>query len=264
MFLTLSYEQIAQINGLGTIYFIPITLMNEELDNLEVWENETTDTVGTPEEDNSHTDEEASKIARYKEQMKGSQEEAMRLRNLAIDQWVKAAENDARSLLDLHDVDPKLADEVARKFGYDDFADAKKFIDQKFNNSDWIKENKSGSEADFERWYQERKAKETDSEARARAEKIFAKEIKDEELREKAKAQFKRIAWNKKLSMEEAEEFAEMATLYVNKDNMRANMYEDWLWSFASTWMWMWKKPSSQWSNMVVRNGRLVDLNSNN
>jgi hypothetical protein len=39
-------------------------------------------------------------------------------------------------LLDLHDVDPKLADEVARKFGYDDFADAKKFIDQKFNNSD--------------------------------------------------------------------------------------------------------------------------------
>ena len=141
MFLTLSYEQIAQINGLGTIYFIPITLMNEELDNLEVWENETTDTVGTPEEDNSHTDEEASKIARYKEQMKGSQEEAMRLRNLAIEQWVRAAENDARSLLELHDVDPKLADEVARRFNYDNFEDAKKFIDKKFNNSDWIKED---------------------------------------------------------------------------------------------------------------------------
>lgn len=245
------------------IYFIPITLMTE-LDNLEVWENETTETVGTPEEDNSHTEEEASKIARYKEQMKGSQEEAMRLRNLAIDQWVKAAENDARSLLDLHDVDPKLADEVARKFGYDDFADAKKFIDQKFNNSDWMKDSKSESEADFERWYQERKAKETDAEARARAEKIFAKEIKDEDLRKKAEAQFKRIAWNKRLSIEEAEEFAEMATLYANKDSMRANMYEDGLWSFASTWMWMWKKPSATWSNMVVRNGRLVDLNSNN
>ena len=235
-----------------------------ELDNLEVWENEETTDVGTPEEDNSHTDEEASKIARYKEQMKGSQEEAMRLRNLAIEQWVKAAENDARSLLELHDVDPKLADEVARRFNYDNFEDAKKFIDQKFNNSDWIKENKSGSEADFERWYQERKAKETDSEARARAEKIFAKEIKDEELREKAKAQFKRIAWTKKLSMEEAEEFAEMATLYANKDSMRANMYDEGLWNFASTWMWMWKKPSATGSNLIVRDGRLVDLNSNN
>jgi hypothetical protein len=27
--------------------------------------------------------------------------------------------------------------------------------------------------------------------------------------------------------MEEAEEFAEMATLYVNKDSMKANMYEE-------------------------------------
>lgn len=234
-----------------------------ELDNLEVWENETVDTVETPEEDNSHTDEEASKIARYKEQMKGSQEEAMRLRNLAIDQWVKAAENDARSLLDLHDVDPKLADEVARKFGYDDFADAKQFIDQKFNNSEWMKNPESESKADFERWYQERKAKETDEEARARATKIFAKEIKDEDLREKAQAQFNKIAWKKRLSIQEAEEFAEMATLYANKDSMRASMYEDWLGSFASTGMWMWKKPSSTWSNMVVRNGRLVDLNSN-
>lgn len=234
-----------------------------ELDNLEVWEKETTD-VGTPEEDNSHTDEEASKIARYKEQMKGSQEEAMRLRNLAIEQWVKAAEKDARSLLELHDVDPKLADEVARRFNYDDFADAKKVIDQKFSNDEGFKDSKSGTEADFERWYQERKTKETDTEARARAEKIFSKEIKDEELREKAKAQFKKIAWNKKLSIEEAEEFAEMATLYANKDSMKANMYEEGLWNFASTWMWMWKKPSTTWSNMVVRNGRLVDLNSNN
>jgi hypothetical protein len=39
-------------------------------------------------------------------------------------------------LLELHDVDPKLADEVARRFNYDNFEDAKKFIDQKFNNSD--------------------------------------------------------------------------------------------------------------------------------
>jgi hypothetical protein len=96
--------------------------------------------------------------------------------------------------LELHDVDPKLADEVARRFNYDDFADAKKVIDQKFSNDEGFKDSKSETEADFERWYQERKAKETDTEARARAEKIFSKEIKDEELREKAKAQFNKIA----------------------------------------------------------------------
>jgi hypothetical protein len=55
-----------------------------------------------------------------------------------------------------------------------------------------------------------------------------------------------------------------MATLYANKDSMRANMYDEGLWNFASTWMWMWKKPSATGSNLIVRDGRLVDLNSNN
>lgn len=234
-----------------------------ELDNLEVWENETTDTVGTPDEDNSHTEEEASKIARYKEQIKGSKEEAMRLREVAIKQWVKAAEKDARSLLDLYDVDPKLADDVAKEFWYDDYEDAKSYIEKKFSNSDDSRSSWD-LEANFERLYQERKAKETDAEARARAEKIFAKEIKDEALRDKAKSQFKRMAGSKKLTIEEAEEFAEMATLYANKDNMKSEMYNEGIGNYASTWMWMWKKPSSTWSNIVVRWWRLVDLDSNN
>jgi hypothetical protein len=48
-----------------------------------------------------------------------------------IDREVKNAEKDARSLLELHDADPKLADEVAKRFGYDDFNDAKSEIDKK-------------------------------------------------------------------------------------------------------------------------------------
>jgi hypothetical protein len=53
------------------------------------------------------------------------------LRNLVIDREVKNAEKDARSLLELHDVDPKLADVVAKRFGYDDFNDAKSERDKK-------------------------------------------------------------------------------------------------------------------------------------
>jgi hypothetical protein len=64
--------------------------------------------------------------------------------------------------------------------------------------------------------------------------------------------------------MDEAEEFAEMATLYVNKDSLRAERYDEWLSSYASTWMWMGKKaPSGTGERLVVRDGRLVSLDDN-
>ena len=146
---------------------------------------------GTPEEqDNSHT----AKEERYKQQIAGSKAEATRLRSLLIEQQVKAAEKDARSLLDLHNADPKLADEVARKFGYDDFADAKKYIDQKdFSDSGVEKTSNASLKEDFEKFYQERKAKETHEEALKKADKILSK-IKDADARERAQAKFEQIA----------------------------------------------------------------------
>jgi hypothetical protein len=55
-----------------------------------------------------------------------------------------------------------------------------------------------------------------------------------------------------------------MATLYVNKDSLRAERYDEWLSSYASTWLWMGKKASStSWDKLVVRNGRLVSLDDN-
>ena len=109
--------------------------LNEELDNLEVWENENQEIDETPEEqDNSHNNKET----RYKEQLKGSREEAERLRNLVIDREVKAAEKDARSLLELHDTDPKLANEVAKRFGYDDYEEAKSEIDKNISLIDLV------------------------------------------------------------------------------------------------------------------------------
>lgn len=236
--------------------------MEEEktLDNLEVWEEENLEN-GTPEMDNSHT----AKEERYKQQIAWSRAEAERLRNLVLDREVKAAEKDARSLLELHDADPKLADEVAKKFGYDDFADAKKYIDQKDFSDGGVEKTQSASlKEDFEKFYQERKAKETHEEALKQADKILNK-IKDADARERAEEQFKKIAWNKTLTIDEAEEFAEMATLYVNKDSLRAERYDEWLSSYASTWMWMGKKApaSSSQDRLVVRDGRLVSLDDN-
>ena len=72
---------------------------------------------------------------------------------MLIDQQVEAAEKDARSLLKLHDADPKLADEVARKFGYDDFADAKKYIDQKDFSDGGVEKTRDASiKEDFEKF----------------------------------------------------------------------------------------------------------------
>ncbi len=228
------------------------------LDNLEVWEEgqekETLDNEG---QDNSHT----AKEERYKQQLAGSKAEAERLRNLVIDREVKNAEKDARSLLELHDADPKLADEVARRFGYDDFNDAKSEIDKKAGDG-MSKTQDASFEENFEKLYQERKAKELNEEALKRADKILNK-IVDKDAREKAQAQFKKIVWNKQLSIDEAEEFAEMATLYVNKENLKAEKYEEGIGSYASTWMWMGKKATSDWKKEVVIDGRIVYLDTN-
>lgn len=235
--------------------------MEEEktLDNLEVWEGQEKETLDNEGQDNSHT----AKEERYKQQLAGSKQEAERLRNLVIDREVKNAEKDARSLLELHDVDPKLADEVAKRFGYDDFNDAKSEIDKKASG-DWVKKTQDASfEENFEKLYQERKAKELNEEALKRADKILNK-IGDKDAREKAQAQFKKIVWNKQLSIDEAEEFAEMATLYVNKESLKAERYEEGIGNYASTGMWMGRKPWAwDWKVEVVRNGRIVVLDAN-
>ena len=233
--------------------------MDEEktLDNLEVWEGQENETLDNEGQDNSHT----AKEERYKQQMLWSKQEAERLRKLVIDREVKNAERDARSLLELHDEDPKLADEVAQRFGYDDFNDAKSEIDKKAGN--WMSKTEDANfEENFEKLYQERKAKELNEEALKRADKILSK-ISDKDAREKAQAQFKKIVGNKQLTIDEAEEFAEMATLYVNKDTLKSERYEEWLASYSSTGMWMGKKPTSNWRVEVVRNGKIVYLDAN-
>ena len=228
----------------------------EDLENLEVWENVENGTPDT--QDNSHTD----KIERYKQQMEGSKAEAKRMHDMMLEREIKRASQDASSLLELHDLDPRLADEVAKSFGYDDFNDAKLAIAEKVGS--WVsKTNEADFQENFEKFYQERKAKEMHEEALKKADKIINK-ITNEWARERAKKQFDKITNWKQLTIDEAEEFAEMATLFVNKDSLKAEAYDDGLAAYASTGMWMGKKPSAtDWKVEVVRNGKIVYLDSN-
>lgn len=234
----------------------------KDIDNLDVYETE------TPEEDNSHTDDqvEESTVKRYKEQIAWSKAEAERLRNLAIEREIAHASKDATSLLELYSTDTKLANDVAKRFWYSSFEDAKSRID----NNLWEKMNQKETtkqedlEKSFEEMYQKRKAQEIHELSLKKAEKII-KKITDSNLQEKAVEYFDKITKDKQLTIEEAEEFAEMATLYVNKDNLKSEKYEKWLSSFASNWLNnSSKNVNVEATTTVVRNGRLVVLDSNN
>lgn len=232
-----------------------------DIENLDGWE------IETPEKDNSHTDQDAEELTkeRYKQQIAWSKAEAERLRGLLIERETQNASKDANSLLELHGTDPKLANEVAKKFWYDDFNDAKTWIDwninSKMSQKEWSWED---MEQQFEKMYQKRKSEELHELSLKKAEKII-KKLKDDDLQEKAQAYFDKITKGKKLSIDDAEEFAEMATLYVNKDTIKSEKYNQWLANFASTWMSNSKKATAQeWSKMVVVNWRLVNLPSNN
>jgi hypothetical protein len=232
-------------------------MSKKELDNLDVWEEETLEI------DNSHTEDQVDEATakRYKEQLAWSKAEAERLRNLAIEREYAHASKDAASLLELHSTDSKLANEVAKKFGYADFKEAKKRIDENLWEKIVVKEWSKNDEKSFEEMYQKKKAEELHELSIKRAEKIIWK-IKDEDLKEKAKTYFEKITKGKQLSIDDAEEFAEMATLYVNKDTIRDERFNEWLASLWSIGANTSKKGKSSDDEYVIVDGKLV-LKSN-
>jgi|6_EtaG_2_1085325.scaffolds.fasta_scaffold00322_12 hypothetical protein len=96
------------------------------------------DKDGTPvEQDNSQADQESGEAhpndsdavtKRHQEQMEGSRQEVERMRSLLIDSGVQNAEQNAKSLLELHEKDPIAANEVAKRFGYKSYGDAKEAV----------------------------------------------------------------------------------------------------------------------------------------
>ena len=132
------------------------------MENLQDKNNE------TPNEDNSHKATDQERLERYKQQMEGSKQEAQKFRDLAIESEVKRAEVDANSIVDLHAKDPKMADEVAKKFWYDSYKDVESSLKPQAKPSEELSESER-----FEKFYKEMRAKEEGSNATSEAEKIL-------------------------------------------------------------------------------------------
>ena len=138
-------------------------LADEETTKTPILEEEK-DNSTDDKEDNQENKEETpekkeptAKEIRHQQQMDGAKAEVERLKAIVIEAEVAKASNDASSLLELAKKDPKLADEVAKKFGYVDFKDAKKQITAGESVED--KKPTIQTEDDLEDWYQKRKAK---------------------------------------------------------------------------------------------------------
>lgn len=158
---------------------------------------------------------------RHAEQLAGSRAEVARLEQIAIESVAKASQKDANVFLETHSKDPKLANKVAIELGY---ANADEVL---------AEINKPAKEDDFETKYAQKRAQEKHDEAIKKAEKILAK--LPEELKEEAQKRFDKVTKGQLLDEETAIEFAEMATLYVNKDNLKAGLYNDSLAMLGST-----------------------------
>lgn len=212
-------------------------------------DNVTTVTTEAPTTDNPQENPDIAK--RHAEQLAGSRAEVDRLRSIAVESVAKASEKDASVFLDTHAKDPKLANEVAKALWYANSDDILAQINNKPEKA----------EDDFETKYAQKRAQEKHEEAINKAEKILAKLPDD--LKEEAQKRFNKVIKGQMLDEETAIEFAEMATLYVNKDNLRAEILNDSLAMLGSTWVGKSKKVTEKEPQYVVRDGKLVLLSNN-
>jgi len=197
-----------------------------------------------PEKVNPEITSENEKLERYKQQVEGSKKEAERLRNLALESEVKIAELDANSIIELHDKDPKMADEVAKRFWYTDYKDASASINPVSKKTSDLSE-----EEKFNKWYKEKRATEESEKAHTEANKILSK--LDESSKGDAEKYYKMITEGKKLTVSQATEFARMATLYVNKDKIKGDKFTEWLINLWNTWLWSQSKTQKADSKSV-------------
>lgn len=86
----------------------------------------------------------------------------------------------------LHEANPKLANDVAKKFGYDNYKDAESVIKAEITKND-----KGNDDDEFESKYAKKKAEEEHQRALRLADKEFGK--LDEEIGAKAQRYFDKI-----------------------------------------------------------------------
>lgn len=199
------------------------------------------------EQENSHTDSEESneeeadfEKERFNQIVSGKQKQIDSLRQIAIDNAVEAARYNASSLIKLHDTDPKLANEVAKKFGYENYEQAE--LEAKRMSWDALSKKKDDDDEDFDTKYAKRRDQEKHEEAMKKAEKSIKK--LDEELQEKAQGYLEKITKWQKLDVDSIEEYIDMVTLYVTKDKVDTKKTEKAKESFHSSTV----SKSSKWS----------------
>ena len=199
------------------------------LDNLDDVENKTTPNLKEEKENSADNDklkeedkkeeQPVKKVSPEKEKRHQQQEdwklaEIKRLRWLVIDKEVKAATEDATSLLELHNKDAKMAKEVADKF---DRSETARWSYEDFLASKWAAENKPKpvSEDEIEKRVEQRLAQREHEAALVEAKKLF--EELPEEAQEEAVDEFNDLIEGKTLTIEKALKYAKLVTLSLWK-----------------------------------------------
>lgn len=221
------------------------------MDNLEP----TTTPVAPEWQDNPQEPVDAAKAKRHSEQMEWARQEvehmkaeAEKAQAIAYKAAVSAAKVDWNSLLELYDEDPKLAEKVAKEWFWMTIDQVKAHV-----NGDLppVPQTITTEDAEklFEQKYEARKTEEMHQESLKIAEGIFSK-IKDESLQSEAKKQFDLLSEWRKLTPSLANQLAEMATLYVNKDNLMSGAYTRSVEALSSTGLSPSKKSTENSSDV--------------
>lgn len=230
----------------------------EQLD----FEEETVTPTPTKEEDNSNQNESdqeeelSPKELRHQQQEEGRVAEVLRLRNMVIDAEVDKASVNGNSLLELHAKDPKLAEEVSKRFWFANYKEAKQSI-KPVEEETKVKP----TEDQFEERYQARKAKEEHETALTTAQAII--DDLPEDVRDEAIELFNDLIDGKTLTTAKAKKYAEMATLTVNKGKSPKLDTTEWLRKLSTTGISKSNKAVKEDNQMIIFDGEEIFLNSN-
>ena len=218
----------------------------QPVDNL-AWKN----TLPPETQDNANKTNKSApddKQKRHAEQIEWSRKEVERKTKLAINAYVKLAKEDVQNLIDLHETDPKLANEVAKQFDYDSYEEAiwsvkgtKKTEPKETNN--WL------SDDEFSKRYKAQRAKEVHAESLEHAGSIIDSSIDDDEIAQSVREKFDELSDWRQLTRKRAEEYARMAILYVTDWKVSAKKKAKLSDDLYSTWLSWRGKKSNKSSN---------------
>lgn len=175
-------------------------------------------TPETQEEEVAETEDDNPTVKRYKEQAKGNKEEALRFREMILEQEIEKAGTDASAVLELHKKDPKLALEVAKHYDFDSIEAVEDFIaEQTRAKGEPISEEEINRRA--ERLAEKKLKEKIHEQALTKAMNKLNK--LPEELQDIAKEKFDSLVGKRVLDDSLATEIVEMVTLYVQRDGLK-------------------------------------------